>query len=121
MPSEQHKADQSLPIIIIGAGVHAAVLLDVLELRGREVLFLTDSDVSRHGEQVMGLPVRGGDACIFDYGPDAVELVNAVGSVQKPLVRREVFEKFTRRGYRFAQVVHPSAIISPHARLGQGA
>jgi sugar O-acyltransferase (sialic acid O-acetyltransferase NeuD family) len=108
------------PVIVIGAGGHAGVLLHTLALLSRRVLFATETDEGRHGHEVGGVEIRGGDDLVFDHPPEAVELVNGIGSTRVPQSRRTVFERFRSAGYRFASVVHPTAVIAPTASLGQG-
>ena len=50
-------------------------------------------------------------------GPDDVEFVVAVG---EPTSRELLFDRAAARGYDFATIVHPSAFVSPSARLGRG-
>lgn len=111
---------QELPIIMIGAGGHAKVLLDLLDRIGRTVLFITDRDKSRHGQRVGSTEIRGDDGIILGYSPDKVRLVNAVGSIATLAARREVYTRFRAEGYYFETLVHPSAVISNSAQIGDG-
>ncbi|NBC11518.1 MAG: ATP-grasp domain-containing protein [Planctomycetes bacterium] len=106
-----------LPVIVIGAGEHAKVLLDALSLLGAQVLFVTDHDQARHGRTIGGVRVAGDDVLVRNHDPSEVLLVNAVGSVTRPSARRAVYLKLREEGYRFASVIHPKAIIAPSAQL----
>jgi len=108
------------PVILIGSGGHARVLLDALRRLGRRVLFVTDHDPQRHGLEIDSVVVSGGDERIFEHDPKTVELVNAVGSINRPRTRREIYERFVAAGYRFATVVHPSATVAASAQLAAG-
>jgi len=108
------------PVIIVGAGGHAAVALDVLRLTGRAVLGLVDDDPDLTGRRVAGHEVLGVGQAVFEHNPADVELVNAIGSVNRPDARAAIFERFHQRGYRFAQVVHPAAGVAASAQLGEG-
>lgn len=111
----------NLPILIIGAGGHAKVLLDTLNLSGRHsVLGLLDHDPKKHGTTVLGTPVLGDDRVLEIHPPDSVLLVNGIGSVGLPTVRMGIFQELKDKGYSFANVIHPSAVISPTARIGEG-
>lgn len=110
-----------LPLIVIGAGGHARVLLDLLHRLGREVLALTDHDPACHGKQVEGMLVQGGDEIVFQHAPDTVRLVNGVGSIAQPTTRQQVYERFVRKGYQFETLVHPCASVARSAELGPGA
>lgn len=107
-------------VIIIGAGGHAKVLLDILLDTDAKVLGFLDSDASLRGTEIFGIPVLGMDDEIARYSPLEVELVNGIGSVGVVTLRRKIFDKFKDMGFRFRQVIHPSAIISNRATLGEG-
>lgn len=110
-----------LPVIVIGAGGHAQVLVEALRLLGRPILSITDSSSDRLGKSIRGSLIEGADDLVFEHNPSQIELVNAIGSVSIPKVRKAIYDKFTTRGYRFATIVHPKAVVSPSANLGQGA
>jgi UDP-perosamine 4-acetyltransferase len=108
------------PVILIGAGGHARVLIDVLRRLDRGILFATEDDPELHGSDISGVPIRGADERILEHHPGSIGLVNAVGSVGRPSTRRRVFERFNDRGYRFESVIHPSAVVAASVELGEG-
>lgn len=109
------------PVIVLGAGGHAKVLIDVLRLSSTEILAVTDADARKHGSTVAGLRVVGGDDAVLQHDPAHVQLVNGVGSTDRPHMRRRLFDEFKRRGYVFQSVTHPSAMIAADAVLEEGA
>jgi len=109
------------PVIIIGAGGHANVLIDALKLSVSEIIGIVDADPNKKDSLILGVPVIGDDETVLSYNNESIELVNAIGSVSKPLARKTVFERFKKLGYSFASVIHPSAVISPYAELAEGA
>ncbi len=117
----------TLPIIIIGAGGHACVVADALLAAGEAVLGFTDADPSRHGRTLCGLPVLGGDGVLDAHAPPTLTLVNGIGGVgatarhHSEPARRTVQQLLSARGWQFGSVRHPSAIVSPFARIGAGA
>lgn len=110
----------SLPVIIIGSGGHARVLISVLEACNRHVIGMLDSDPKKAGRSVAGIRVIGGDSVLERYEPGTVELINGVGSVSLPINRRDIFLRFKQKGYFFAGAVHPKAIIMEGVRFGEG-
>ena len=109
-----------LPVILIGAGGHAKELLDALDLLGMEVIGLTDLDASRAGQQVSGVPIIGGDEVPSLHKPGSIQLVNAIGSIGSMSARRAAYEKFSKQGFTFADVIHPAAMVSRRAILQAG-
>ncbi len=89
-------------------------------LMDSEIIGIVDSDPAKTGSSVLGVPVLGGDEALSAYNADSIEIVNAVGSVTLPVARKAVFTAFKMRGYSFATVIHPTAIISPYAELAEG-
>lgn len=108
----------SRPVVIIGAGGHAAVVADALMVAGIEVIGFTDRDIARHGSLYCGLPVRGDDEAVLSaYGSKDVLLANGIGGVGSTTLRQDVQMKLEQRGWQFATVRHPSAVVSPGARI----
>ena len=109
------------PIIVIGAGGHAKVLLSILRVRAAQVYGLTDAQNHARGKNINGIPILGDDDKILDYPPHTIRLVNAIGSVSAMEGRRNVYDKFKHDGYSFVSVVHPSALIMDDVVLEEGA
>jgi sugar O-acyltransferase (sialic acid O-acetyltransferase NeuD family) len=108
----------SQPVIIIGAGGHAAVVADALMVGGVEVIGFTDIDPRRHGVRHCGLPVLGNDEDVLSgYQQENILLANGIGGVRSTELRRKAQMRFQQLGWRFATVRHPSAIVSPRARV----
>jgi len=112
------------PIIVVGAGGHAAVVADALLAAGRTVLGFVDGDPAKSGTRVLGLPVLGDDAALDVHRGHGVELANGIGgpgsaaSVGQGTLRRRVQQRLSAAGWTFAAVRHPGAIVSPSAELG---
>lgn len=110
-----------LPVIIIGGGGHAKVLIDALLLNKVIILGIVDSDLSQKGNSILGISVIGDDDVVFKYEPGKIQLVNGIGSVGLPIKRQRVFDKFKGMGFTFASVIHPSAVIASDAEVREGA
>lgn len=107
-------------VIIIGAGGHARVLLDALQLLPCGIIGFVDPAVAMGATGPGGLPVLGGDEALKDYSPSEVQLVNGIGSIGATASRAAVWWRGKEAGFTFARVVHPSAIVSASAILGEG-
>lgn len=108
----------TLPIIILGAGGHARVLLDALRCAGLAI----DGCVGPQAPTRMleGVRFLGAESVVFERPRETLLLVNGVGSVGDPALRRGVFERFRARGYRFHTTVHPSALVGGDVMLDEG-
>lgn len=108
------------PVIILGAGGHAKVLLDILKLRSTSIIGLTDADPQKRGQKVLGYEIIGSDQTLADYPPSEVTLVNGLGSTGLPGRRKHLFEKYKELGYNFATVIHPTAFLGSEVHLDEG-
>lgn len=113
---------QQSAYIILGAGGHAVVLADALLAKDVRVLGFADSDLTRHGAKLCGLPVLGGDDVLASFDPQSILLVNGLGSLDNraPSARSRLQQTLTAHGWNFASVIHPDACISRFARVGAG-
>jgi UDP-perosamine 4-acetyltransferase len=107
-------------LIMIGAGGHAHVLAEALRacaisLEG----FVTPVPESADGVMT-GLSRLGDDDQLIAAGADGVVLVNGIGSVGDPTWRQATFEMFRGKGFKFATVIHPSAVVASDVVLGEG-
>jgi sugar O-acyltransferase (sialic acid O-acetyltransferase NeuD family) len=109
----------SLPVIVVGAGGHAAVVADAAIAMGLQVLGFTDHDSTRHGLMLCGRPVLGGDDVLAAQAPDAILLLNGIGGVgaHGDVLRYSVQQRLTSDGWRFTGVRHPSSVVSPFASI----
>lgn len=108
------------PVIILGAGGHAKVLIDALRLRSVKLLGVTDANLGKRGHMLLGVSIIGGDEEITKFSTETIRLVNGLGSVCVDPHRCGLFELFKNNGYRFSNVIHPSVIIAPDVILSEG-
>ncbi len=113
-------ATVDLPIIVVGAGGHAKVLVDALQRGARRVVGIADQNPALHGKCVLGIEVMGGDEFVRRHAPGSVLLANGIGSVASMQVRAAVYQRFKEEGYDFTTIIHPSAVIGSEVGLGEG-
>jgi UDP-perosamine 4-acetyltransferase len=113
-------ASANLPAIILGAGGHAQVLADTLRSCSREIIGFTDQNLALANTRLLGIEILGGDELLARYKPDSILLVNGLGSVDSTQCRASIYSRMKKRGYRFATVVHPSAVIGREVVLAEG-
>lgn len=92
-------------VVIIGAGGHAHVIADIITASGDEVIAYLDDN-----PQVAG---RNGDISDYEKYKDA-EFVIGIGNVD---AREKIANNLNVKWYT---AIHPSAIVSPSAVIGNG-
>lgn len=112
---------KSLPVVGIGAGGHAAVLLEILlgDPRCRVVGLLDPVGV---GRTVCGVPVLGPDILLPELARDGrIEgFFVGLGGVRELRPRQRLFESAMTLGLKPVTIVHATAVVSPSAVLGLG-
>jgi sugar O-acyltransferase (sialic acid O-acetyltransferase NeuD family) len=106
------------PVIVIGGGGHAGVLIATLLLLNRSVVGFVGPSAPKRS--IFGIKYLGDDSVLRHKSQD-IELVNGVGSIGLKSLRYLLFRRFREQGFRFATVIHPAAVVAADLRLGEGA
>ncbi|WP_418357303.1 acetyltransferase [Shewanella basaltis] len=107
------------PLIMIGGGGHASVLVDILRSQNRDILaVVTPTEV----ENIIfsGIKHIPDDSDVLIYSPDNVLLVNGIGMMPNSYTRKKVNEYYLSLGFKFESVISNSAIVSAYAEISSG-
>jgi UDP-perosamine 4-acetyltransferase len=112
-----------LPVIGLGAGGHAKVMIDTLRAGGEyDVVALLDADAKAWGTRVLDVPVTGGDATLGEWhGRGVCHAFVGVGGARDTGPRRRLYELARAHGFEVVRAIHPSAVVSPMAEIGEAA
>ncbi|WP_139463182.1 acetyltransferase [Aeromonas veronii] len=108
------------PVIVLGAGGHASVLVDMLRSQGVVPIALVAPAAGTPRAALADIPLWRDEGKILTYSPDEVELVNGIGSLPGNSLRVELFSRYRTLGYHFARLVSAKAIVSDYAVLEEG-
>lgn len=111
---------ENKPVIVIGAGGHAKVLIDLLQEQKTEIIGIVDEDLDKVGSKILGVEILGDDSYIKKYSVNDILLVNGLGSIDSMNLRKKIYDKFKKDGYFFRNVIHSSAVISKNVILAEG-
>jgi sugar O-acyltransferase (sialic acid O-acetyltransferase NeuD family) len=107
--------------VIIGAGGHAACLIDALEQSGYDIVGCTDDSLPRGHLVHRGVTVIGTGEDLLTYRIQGVQhAFIGVGGAQSNIVRRKLFERASELGFSLPPVIHPRAIVAGGTTLGAG-
>jgi UDP-perosamine 4-acetyltransferase len=107
-------------IVMLGAGGHARVLVAALALQGIVPIGCL-SPVPPGPGWPSDIPHLGNDEHLATLDPSCTQFVNGIGSTGSTTARRQLYEAIVARGFEFATVIHPSAVIADNVELGDGA
>lgn len=103
-------------IIMIGAGGHAKVCIELLRAMGEKVSYCIGQEDSL--THCLAVPVLQGDShlhALREQGYSRIFIAIGSNSLRERLANTAINE-----GYQLINAISPHALISPSARLGQG-
>jgi UDP-perosamine 4-acetyltransferase len=110
--------NKNIPIIVIGAGGHASVIIDALNSTSSNIIGFTN--INDEIKEIYGIPYLGNDDYIEKVNSSEVLLALGIGSVNSTVLRKQIYEKWKLKGYHFAKIIHPSVILSNQIELREG-
>lgn len=106
-------------IYILGVGHNTPVYIDLVEACGYKIGGLYHFDSSRNGESDHGYPILGSYDDLF--GRKDIADTEVALSQGDNKIRAELFSRLKKSGARIPTLIHPTAIVSRFATLGEGA
>ena len=107
----------SKPLIIIGSGGHASVLVDAIFLLKRKIIGATTINDAK---KKFPVEIIGNDDVLEKYFPAEIELVNGLGQLPNSNLREKIFRTYKSMNYNFMTLIHPGAIIATNVKLSEG-
>jgi sugar O-acyltransferase (sialic acid O-acetyltransferase NeuD family) len=106
----------------LGAGGHARVIIDIVRCMGRyEIVGLIDRDPALTGQTVDGVPVIGTEESLPELlRKDVRQFFIGVGGIGDNAVRAKLFARVCEMGFTPIRAIHPRAIVSASANIGDG-
>lgn len=108
--------------VVLGGGGHAKVLIELLQSMAEMYLCgILDADPGRWGIEVQGVRILGDDGLLPQLREKGVEyFIVGLGSTGNNRPRQRLFGLALGHGFRPLRAIHPSAIVSPSAEIGDG-
>lgn len=114
-------AKANRPLILLGAGGHAKVLVGLVEALGRNFAGVCDPVLAQANLcDWRSIKVLGDDSALARFDPEEFELVLGFGPTPNSTKRADVFNALVERGYHLPSLVHPSAIVDRTAAINDG-
>ena len=107
-----------MDIVIVGAGGHGKVVLDIFRAEGRaRPIGFVDADTSIAGKQVGGVPVLGPINLLPRLRQQKV--AGAIVAIGDHRTRLRYASILREHGFELVNAIHPTACISPTASIGE--
>lgn len=112
----------AIPVIGLGAGGHAKVVMEILSMnKGYRLVGLLDAKTELHGHTLLGVPIVGGDDHLHGLVKQGItHFFVGLGSTGDISGRLRLYELGLEHGLKPVKAIHPHAIISSSTRMGEG-
>lgn len=105
-------------VIIIGAGGHSKIVIDILEESNEfNIIGLLDDNEGIQGKYILDKKVLGNIKSLKKYDPKNTGFIISIGNNQ---IRRKLYNQILEWGFTPVNVISKHAVISQYARLGNG-
>jgi sugar O-acyltransferase (sialic acid O-acetyltransferase NeuD family) len=107
-------------VLVIGAGGHASVLLEMLIAQGTNVIGYISPLPAVNQKLFSDFHWFKCDDDILQFDKSNIKLVNGIGSLPGNTLRADFYSKYKKAGYCFETVVSRHAFVSKYAELAEG-
>jgi len=114
--------ESSKPCILLGAGGHAKVVMDMANSLGLELHGVCDPRFADDScGEWEGINILGTDEYLETVSPRDYWILNGIGFMPGSSIRCSIYERLVNAGYVFPALIHPSAVVSGRAQVNDGA
>ena len=106
--------------LLIGAGGHASVLLDMLIEQEIKIIGYVSPFPAMNKKLFSDLHWFQNDDDILQFDKSTIKLVNGIGSLPGNTRRADVYRQYKKLGYNFSTLVSKDSIVSAYAYLDEG-
>tara|TARA_B100001057_G_C22833173_1_gene944221 strand:+ start:1802 stop:2380 length:579 start_codon:yes stop_codon:yes gene_type:complete len=107
-------------IIIIGAGGHCKVCIDVIEQIGKwKIIGIVDQKKTKT-KNILGYPIIGFDRDLEKLQKKYKYAFLGVGQIYNTKTKVKLFNQLIKFGYKLPCLISPNAYVSKYAKIGKG-
>lgn len=107
-------------VLLIGAGGHASVLLEMLIEQEINILGYVSPFTATNQKLFSDLHWFQNDDDILQFDKSTIKLVNGIGSLPGNTRRADLYRQYKKLGYSFATLISKESIVSMYAYLDEG-
>lgn len=107
-------------VVLIGAGGHASVLLEMLVEQGINIIGYVSPKPATNQKLFSQYHWFKSDEDTFTLDKSTIRMVNGIGSLPRDKLRAEIFRKYKDEGFIFKTIISSNAIVSKFAKIHEG-
>lgn len=106
-------------IVLIGAGGHCKVIIDIIKSIGEyEIIGITDKSSK---DSVLDIPIIGDDGVLEQlYNEDVQYAFISIGALSNMNIRNLIYNELKSIGFKLPVLVHKTAVVSPFSHIDEG-
>lgn len=106
-------------IIIVGDGGHAKIVCEIVEMQqSYKIIGVTSNNLGN--KTFLNYPIIGDDETLNEFKGKGIELALGIGGFRDNNFRKEKYVELKRKGFTIISAIHPTAIVSKSAKIGEG-
>ena len=106
--------------ILMGAGGHASVLLDIIKINKLNIVGVCDPLLIKENiKEWHELPVLGDDEYLKDLSNNEYQVINGLGSMPGNNLRSDLQKVIDQKGFNCPSLIHPFTSVSKRADLSK--
>lgn len=106
-------------ILLVGAGGHATSCIDVLEEQNEYKIFGLVDNNSKF-KVLNNYKILGNDSKANNIFKACKYALVAVGQIKSSELRKKLFLKYKKIGFKFPSIKSPECFLSKHSKIGEG-
>ena len=109
-------------VIVYGAGGHGKMCIDIVKQSNNfNIVGIIDDDLSKINKNIFGIPILGNKKLLKIFLKNNLrQIIIGIGSIKNNAMRYDIYEEIKSSGFNVPNIIHPSAIIEPSVKLGEG-
>lgn len=109
-------------VVIYGAGRGGKIIFEILSMYDNiKLIGFVDDDTSLFGQYIFDIKVLGGREELENLKHHAQmdAVIVSIASPNTMSLRKKIYIDLKNSGYQFINAIHPTAVVSPSAKLGE--
>ncbi len=111
---------QKEKLILVGGGGHCQAAIEVIEAEGKFKIAGIVDQKERLNQKVLGYTIFASDEDLAKLAEEYQYFLITLGQIKSADKRKEKFQFLQAKGVQFPTILSPYAVISKHAKIGEG-
>ncbi len=109
------------PMLIIGAGGHAKILIDIIQKSDEYSLKAVIGKENEEHNELMGYKIYKGDKYLSEFKDAGItSIAIGIGGYTNNEKRKAIYCKLKSTGFEIVNLIDPSSVVSASVKLGDG-